>query len=122
MAKIENSNLPEDFQEIKKLVVEKLLLMSNSNDEKFNDEIHNWFYSYIRNLKLLGWRRVHVYSLVSEILSIGHETLGDDAVDLLGEYVTGLIGFCAPQSIDRFPEDPQDLNELTSYVRGNKWR
>jgi hypothetical protein len=85
----------------------------------------------VRELADAGWTRADVHAAVTELIRRADReevsgAPGDPAdetvADLLGEYETALTGFAHPQSIVRFPGDPEDAEALAGHVRGNAWR
>jgi hypothetical protein len=80
------------------------------------------FDCWLDSVKGEGWARGDVYRLVWEILYECASEFSEGTLDQLGEFETGLTGFCAEESIERFPNEPSDVAQLVEYVRGNRWR
>jgi hypothetical protein len=101
-----------DFAEVRRTMVE-LFRAGPAQAEAFD--------RVFTNLISRGWTRRDVDYLTRDVL--GREAALDEAgADDLYEFYTGLIGHCSPTSILRFPGEPEDQEELTAWVRGNKWR
>jgi hypothetical protein len=80
------------------------------------------FEVWLEAAQKLGADRRDVHSIVWEILNQDPPQFSQDSLNELSEIETALTGYCHPDSIIRFPNEPTDEEELLKYVRGNVWR
>lgn len=86
-------------------------LSQKKTDDFFNNLINN------------GWERKHIYYLLQKTCLPADYDLPAKAIDYLCDVETGIIGFCCPSGITRFPNEPvRNDDELTAYVRSNTWK
>lgn len=75
---------------------------------------------FVTELMKSGWTRRDVYHLAVDIMK--DPQLTERAGDELYDFLTSLTGDCSPESILRFPGDPEDFDELAGIARSKRWR
>jgi len=80
------------------------------------------FDSWFDRVKKNGWTRLDVYNLIWDINKNHGGDVSEYALDELGEFETGITGFCASECIVRFPGDPETTYALCAHVRGERWK
>lgn len=78
------------------------------------------FNAAVRSLIADGWTRGDLHAAVDELCQ--RPGVSDRVVDDLDDLDTALTGWCAPESIIRFPGDPDDEGALVGHVRGAAWK
>ena len=106
------------------LIFKQELLHLICSTQSKTSEIDQLFRVY----SLKGISRKQAYDVVWEIFRQDAQRIieripeAEINIDWLGEVETGLTGWCAADCIIRFQGEPEDLDELEAYVRGNEWK
>ena len=79
------------------------------------------FNEFVMDLASRGWTRRDVYELTLEILNDQELQLAERSRDELLDFEGSLRGDCAPECIPRFPNDPEDVEELARVARSKDW-
>lgn len=96
------------------------LLENNGSDE----DIDNVLTGYINE----GGTRNEVYKSLNDFFLMEESMIQknfklQDQFDYLGELQTTIIGYCSPDCIVKFKNEPTtNMDDLLSYVRGGKWK
>ncbi|MDR0235251.1 hypothetical protein [Acinetobacter sp.] len=96
------------------------LLENNGSDE----DIDNVLTDYINE----GGTRNEVYKSLNEIFLMEESMIKkniklQDQFDYLGELQTTITGYCSPNSIVKFKNEPTtNMDDFLNYVRGEKWK
>lgn len=84
------------------------------------DERMNFFEKEMKNIiDSDKYKRFDIFESVHRVMNCAKN---DDDITIIGEYLTLLVGDCAPNYIIKFPGDPNDLAELVRWVRNNEWK
>lgn len=90
-----------------------LIRLFHEGDKTINEFLHDLNCNY-------GYDRAKIYHLVRDVMNC--ENIPDEISDVLADILTAITGDCSPACIIRFNNEPQDIDELTAYVRSNKWK
>ncbi len=110
-----------DFSQEDKKIVE--LLMPFAGLEP-NDRLPGYvgLRAYIKSLvSSKGWGRREIYALMQLVAKKYRTELPPESFDALDDYITSLTGDVAPECFERFPGEPENLDEFVAYVRSRRW-
>ena len=102
-------------------LMETLNFKENLNHQQVGSN-PNDFHQIIDALVKSGWKRIDIYTLLWDIMNNHYNELDELVVDELGEFETSITGYCSPESIFKFPDDPENIEQLTAVVRAGKWK
>jgi hypothetical protein len=109
------------FFEARNLILSKFTAASAPlTGDSDSVDVWKWFENYILKLSKKGWKRKDIHDLIDDIFKSNQ--LDENILDELYEFETALIGNCAPECIIRLEGDPEDISDLTAYVRSGKWK
>ena len=92
----------------------------NRHPEKMSQEKMDDFLSHLIDN---GWERKHIYHLLQKTSLPADYHLPPEAIDYICNVESGVIGFCSPSCITRFPNEPfNNDEEMTACVRSNAWK
>lgn len=115
-------NIPESYEIIKKFILDlanDFLKLKSEVNYDFADRGLSIFLNslLVIELKSAGWRRKHIYLLLCDILDHINPDINQAFLDI----ESGLVGDCGVGSIDHFPDEPENREDLSIYVRGYYW-
>ncbi|ASY75414.1 hypothetical protein [Pectobacterium polaris] len=93
-------------------------------DIKKLQNLMDLFFEQLINSK---WNRERIYKFIfvyvrSNLSEKDYDEISEYAFDYLGDIESSVIGHCSYDSILKFPDEPENKDELIAYVRGDKWR
>ena len=98
--------------------MESLIISLQDKDQTLIQRIE-LLYTFIDQKVDEGWNRKQMYSLCIDLLN--NYDMEEGVINPIYEYLTILIGDCAPSSIVRFKDEPEKEEDLTDYVRSFIW-
>ena len=109
--------LPSDYEFEMECITSEIKKYKNNNDEW---GLTSWMAKYINNLPFQKkWKRNHIYLLVHELF-VSDNTIFD-LESILYNVESGIIGECSVDSIIKYPNEPENIDDLSLYVRGFYW-
>jgi hypothetical protein len=101
-----------DIDSLKDKFANQLKNNSKAIAERIDD-----FYDSIEKLKSSGCTRYEMFLLIQAVLLYEKE-FDEKISDLLDNYYTAITGDCATECVERFVDDPADIDDksLQSYV------
>lgn len=92
----------------------------SDNPEKLIDEL-------LEQMIQSSWNRKRIYDFIfiytkNNLTDSDYSAIPEVAFDYLNGVETSIIGYCSYDSFLKFPDEPQDPNELIAYVREEKWK
>lgn len=73
------------------------------------------------NLGRAGWNRKHIYDVCMYVQH--HKELTELQHDSIGEFLTGLTGFCSADGhFSKLPDEPEEKEAFISYIRSDWWK
>jgi len=112
------SNYKEQFEDVECNIYRYL-----KNEEW--KSLDSWLHKHVYNLPTIyGWKRKDIYFLIRNLLNYSFSLTESEVEELntiLYDIETGIIGNCSPTSIIAYRGEPDDIEELTRYVRDFNW-
>lgn len=83
--------------------------------------------SFFERLICSKWNRERIYNFTflyikNNLSDLDYKEISEAAFDYLGDIELSIIGHCSYDSFMKFPDEPQNKDELIAYVRGEKWK
>jgi hypothetical protein len=89
--------------------------MSWDKMEEFHDNVSN-------TARSKNWSRRKLYYILDELLKENGKEYSENLFNVLNNYLENLEGSVSWDAIVRLNGDPEDKSELSTYVRGGKWK